>query len=383
MDTLEQLSPLRSHDDVARALAALQAGRPVLVWDDSATTGEGNLVVAAELATAETLAFVVRHTSGLICVALTGADCERLDLPAMVGGGPDARDLDFRVTVDLTGPGTGISATDRAATVAALGTAGMNAEAFTRPGHVLPVRAAAGGIATRPGPAEASVDMAEMAGLRPAGVFAAVVSREQPCEMAHGPELRAFAIEHGLEAVSLGQLRTARHASQLHRRHAEQLSSGPQAGWLVHRYSSSESGSEHIALISGLGRGRDVPVCIYTGCLTRDLLGATCQCGASLDAALRHFARTRFGVVLHVRHSGVVSACDSPFEEAGVSMATSFAVHDTTEAILADLGITTARFVRADEIAGGSDHALTGTGSAALQDAPTDTHAAWGASCLD
>jgi 3,4-dihydroxy 2-butanone 4-phosphate synthase/GTP cyclohydrolase II len=190
---------------VCAAVSQAAAGRPVIV---AGTEGrEANLVVAAELITSESVAFMVRHTSGFLCVALPSADCDRLGLPPMwplcAGPGRAA----FTVTVDAAvGVGTGISASDRARTIRLLGRPDTIAADLVRPGHVVPCLVAEGGVLARPGAAESASDLARVAGLRPVAVYGAVVSERHRGQLADGAELAEFAARHRLAMISTGQL---------------------------------------------------------------------------------------------------------------------------------------------------------------------------------
>jgi len=194
---------------VERAVAAIAAGRPVVVRNDA--DGTGTLAFAAVSATVHLLAFTVRHTSGLVCVALTPEVCDRLRLPPMHYADPSQR-----VTVDLAHDiTTGISAHDRARTIAALGDQGAVATDFTRPGHVMPVQTDPDGLLAFPGPAEAAVELTLLAGHGPAAAFSTIVGLDRATEMAQGPELDRFAAEHDLELVSVADLVTHRRLAGL------------------------------------------------------------------------------------------------------------------------------------------------------------------------
>ncbi|MEU0468872.1 3,4-dihydroxy-2-butanone-4-phosphate synthase [Amycolatopsis thermoflava] len=193
------MTPTSTSERLRRASAQVAAGRPVvLVGDD----GEGNLVFAASLATAALVGFTVRHTSGFVRVALTGDACERLDLPPIYRRGDRA----MRVTVDHVETGTGISGADRARTIAALAAPESVAEDFSRPGHVVPVRAADSGVAGKRGTAEAALDLARLAGLPPAAAFCEIVSVDRPLHLSCGDEPAFFAAEHGLALVATADL---------------------------------------------------------------------------------------------------------------------------------------------------------------------------------
>ena len=201
-------------DPIEHAVEVIARGGLVVVVDDEDRENEGDLVMAADAATEEAIAFVVRHTSGVVCVALPGERCDDLDLPLMV---PPAANSDqfrtaFTVTVDLArGTTTGISAADRAATLRALADPASRPEHFHRPGHVFPLRARPGGVLERPGHTEAAVDLARMAGREPAGVLCEVVLDDG--RMARLPHLRAFARTHGLPLVSIADLINHRRAA--------------------------------------------------------------------------------------------------------------------------------------------------------------------------
>src|SRR5881409_2140285 len=164
-------------DPIEKAIAEIAAGRPVVVVDDADRENEGDLIFAAEKATPELMAFMVRHTSGFVCAPLTEADADRLELPPMYHTNQDRRGTAYTVTVDAReGVSTGISAADRAHTVGLLADPATSAADLARPGHVVPLRAKAGGVLRRSGHTEAAVDLAVLAGLRPAGVLCELVN---------------------------------------------------------------------------------------------------------------------------------------------------------------------------------------------------------------
>ncbi|HEX6359610.1 3,4-dihydroxy-2-butanone-4-phosphate synthase [Actinophytocola sp.] len=185
---------------VDRAIAEIADGRPVVV-----SGGDGDLVFAAEHASPELVAFTVRHTSGFVCVALSGEDCDRLELPPMY---PRVRPRgeEFTVAVDARDTGTGISATDRANTIRLLADPHARPPDFTRPGHIAPIRAADGGVLERAGRAEAALDLVRLAGLSPAAALSGIVSRRSVVDMAGPGELADFAAEHRLAMVTTAEL---------------------------------------------------------------------------------------------------------------------------------------------------------------------------------
>ncbi len=294
---------------IDRAIADVAAGRPVIVVDDEDRENEGDLIFAAARATPELLAFTVRYTSGYICVALTGEDCDRLDLPPMYHTNQDKRGTAYTVTVDAReGVTTGISAADRARTIRLLADPDAKSVDFVRPGHVVPLRAKQGGVLRRPGHTEAGVDLARMAGLPPAGALCEIVSAKDDGEMARREELEVFAAEHDLALITIADLIAYR------RRFEKQVERVAQARIpTVHGeftaigFDSLLDGIEHIALVAGeIGDGTDVLVRVHSECLTGDVLGSLrCDCGPQLDAALAAVAAEGRGVVLYMRgHEG-------------------------------------------------------------------------------
>ena len=302
-------------DSIERAVADIAAGRAVVVVDDEDRENEGDLIFAAEKATPELVAFMVRYTSGYLCVPLVGEDCDRLGLPPMYSTNQDKHGTAYTVTVDAkAGIGTGISASDRAATMRLLADPSTGAGDFTRPGHVVPLRALEGGVLRRPGHTEAAVDLARMADLRPAGVICEIVSQKDEGEMARTDELRVFADEHDLALISIADLIAwrRRHEKQV-QRVAEARIPTPHGEFRAVGFLSLFDGIEHVALVRGdLGLpattddGEDVLVRVHSECLTGDVFGSLrCDCGTQLDAALQAVAKEGRGIVLYMRgHEG-------------------------------------------------------------------------------
>lgn len=212
-------------NDVERALKALARGDFVVVADDAARENEGDLIVAAEQISAEKLGFMLRHTSGVVCVALTDARADELCLPLMVPENSESQRTAFTVSVDFRyGTSTGISAKDRSAAIRALAEPTLGATSFLRPGHVFPLRARAGGVLERPGHTEAAVDLARLAGFEPAGALCELVDASG--ELLRGSQLEAFAQRHGMPLLHIAELvdyqRRAEHA-QLPSRREQQM----------------------------------------------------------------------------------------------------------------------------------------------------------------
>ncbi|WP_018686097.1 bifunctional 3,4-dihydroxy-2-butanone-4-phosphate synthase/GTP cyclohydrolase II [Actinokineospora enzanensis] len=294
---------------IERAIADIADGKAVVVVDDEDRENEGDLIFAAEKCTPELLAFMVRYTSGYICVPLTEADCLRLDLPPMFHTNQDARGTAYTVTVDAAeGVSTGISAADRAHTIRMLADEDSTAKDFNRPGHVVPLRAKEGGVLRRPGHTEAAIDLARMAGLRPAGVLCEIVSQKDEGDMARYDELKVFAAEHDLTIITIADLIAyRRRTEQQVAKVAEARIPTAHGVFRAVGYDSLLDGIEHVALVYGdLGDGRDVLVRVHSECLTGDVFGSLrCDCGPQLDAALEAVAAEGRGIVLYMRgHEG-------------------------------------------------------------------------------
>ncbi len=296
-------------DSIEDAIAAVKSGRPVVVIDDEDRENEGDLIFASELATPELVAFMVRYTSGYICVAVSEADADRLDLPPMFRVNQDRRGTAYTVTVDAReGITTGISATDRAHTIRLLAGASTRSADLSRPGHIVPLRARDGGVLRRPGHTEAAVDLAVLAGLRPSGTLCEVVSEQDPTGMARGDELRVFADEHDLVMCSIADLIAYRKRfDKLVERVAEAAVPLAPGLFTAVGYSSSYDDREHVAFVYGdISDGEDVLVRVHSECLTGDVFGSLrCDCGPQLQAALGAVAQEGRGVVLYIRgHEG-------------------------------------------------------------------------------
>jgi 3,4-dihydroxy 2-butanone 4-phosphate synthase/GTP cyclohydrolase II len=304
-------SRIRTHafEDIEQALRDLADGKAVVVVDDEDRENEGDLIFAAERATPELVSFMVRYTSGYICVALTETECDRLDLPPMHHTNSDNFRTAFTVTVDARdGITTGISAADRAHTIRLLANRETEPKDLVRPGHVLPLRAKQGGVLRRPGHTEAAVDLTRMAGLAEVGALCEIVSEKNEADMARGDELRVFAEDHGLTLVSIADLIAYRRRFEKQvERVAEARIPTPHGPFVAYGYDNVLNGIEHIALVCGdLGDGEDVLVRVHSECLTGDVFGSLrCDCGPQLDAALQAVAAEGRGVVLYVRgHEG-------------------------------------------------------------------------------
>jgi len=378
-------------DPIERAIADIAEGKAVIVVDDEDRENEGDLIFAAELATPELVAFMVRYTSGYICVPMSEAEADRLDLPPMFRVNQDRRGTAYAVTVDAReGVTTGISAADRAHTIRLLANPGTTSADLNRPGHVVPLRARDGGVLRRPGHTEAAVDLAQMAGLQPVGVLCEVVSEKDPSGMARVDELRAFADEFGLTLVSIADLIAyRRRTDKLIERVASARVPLRYGEYMAHGYASSYDDREHVAFVFGdIGDGEDVLVRVHSECLTGDVFGSLrCDCGPQLDAALAAVAREGRGVVLYIRgHEGrgigllhklqAYQLQDAGADTIDANIALGFPAdardYGTGAQILVDLGIHTMRLLTNNPA---KRAGLEGYGLKVLGQVPLPTHA--------
>jgi 3,4-dihydroxy 2-butanone 4-phosphate synthase/GTP cyclohydrolase II len=293
--------------EIEVALEAIARGEIVIVVDDADRENEGDLIIAAEKMTPEAMAFMIRHTSGVICLPVEGARLDQLRLPLMVADNTEVQRTAFTVSIDARhGTSTGISAADRCTTVHAVLDPSTTAEDLARPGHIFPLRYREGGVLKRAGHTEAAVDLARLAGLQPAGVLAEVVNDDGT--MARTAELETFAAEHGLVLISIADLvRYRRHQEKLVRRVSEARIPTPHGDFTAYVFESLLDGTEHIAFVRGEVSGAEnVLVRVHSECLTGDVFGSMrCDCGLQLDAAMELIAAEDEGVVIYLRgHEG-------------------------------------------------------------------------------
>jgi 3,4-dihydroxy 2-butanone 4-phosphate synthase/GTP cyclohydrolase II len=289
------------------ALAAVAAGQLVVVVDDEDRENEGDLIAAADKVTEQTIAFMVRHTSGVLCVALPADRLEKLALPQMVSQNSDAMKTAYAVTTDYRhGTTTGISAADRALTVRALVDPLSTAADFNRPGHVFPLRAVDGGVLRRAGHTEAAVDLSRLAGCLPGGVLAEVVNDDG--SMARRPQLELFAAEHGLLLITLRDLIAFRRKTEkiVNRKTGARLPTHFGV-FNIHGYEELYTGQEHVALVMGdVTTAEPVLVRVHSECMTGEIFGSMrCDCRPQLEDALAKIAAEGRGVLVYLRgHEG-------------------------------------------------------------------------------
>jgi 3,4-dihydroxy 2-butanone 4-phosphate synthase / GTP cyclohydrolase II len=298
-------------DSIERAVADIAAGKAVVVVDDEDRENEGDLIFAAAKATPELMAFTIRHSSGVICVPMPAEMLDRLEIPLMTPHNKDKLRTAYTISVDARdGVTTGISATDRAHTARVLADSATEPWELTRPGHVFPLRYREGGVLVRRGHTEAAVDLVKLAGLTPAGVLVEVVNDDGT--MKRGPELRAFADEHGLAMISIEDLVRHRRRHERHVVRSAQTQLPTRWGdFTAYGYTITIDGSEHIALVYGdladaVARNASVLTRVHSECLTGDVFGSQrCDCGPQLDEALQRVVADGVGVVIYLRgHEG-------------------------------------------------------------------------------
>lgn len=299
---------------VIDALAAVARGEFIVVTDDEDRENEGDLIAAADKVTPESIAFMVRHTSGVLCCAMDGKDLDRLELRQMVPNNTDPKNTAFTITCDCKhGTSTGISAADRATTLRALADPNSIASDFNRPGHIFPLRYREGGVLKRAGHTEAAVDFCKLAGCAPVGVLSEIV-KDSDGSMARLPDLRIFAKQHGLVLTSIADL------VQYRRLDENLVVRIPDSGarlptqygeFDAYAYRSVHDGVDHLALVLGADTAPDgsvsfgdepVLVRVHSECCTGDVFGSLrCDCGPQLHFGLREIVKAGRGVLVYLR----------------------------------------------------------------------------------
>lgn len=346
---------------ISAALAELRAGRPVVVYDERSR--EGDVVLAAQFATREAVAFMALHARGIVCTALTPERWDALDLDAAAPG--DASSLTVSVSARGDGDSTGGSASDRARAARTLADPAAGPDALLRPGHMFALRTRAGGVLEHGGPAEAAVDLVRLAGLSPAAVTCGILDEEG--SMARLPELEGFCDEQGLALVEI-------EALAAHRRRHEPLvervveTTMPTRHGLFHAVGFREfrGDLQHVAFVRGDGAaGDDVLVRVHAACLAGDVFASQrCDCRTLLESALRRIDEEGAGVVLYLTEDGTGDG-----GVCGSHRHLDPHVHAVIAQILADLGTTSARLLNEEpELAGGlEEHGLPVTGRVPLR----------------
>ncbi|KAK7328124.1 hypothetical protein VNO77_22220 [Canavalia gladiata] len=302
-------SPTGGFASIPEAIEDIRQGKMVVVVDDEDRENEGDLIMAAQLATPEAMAFIVKHGTGIVCVSMKEEDLDRLELPLMVNSKDNDEKLRtaFTVTVDAKhGTTTGVSAQDRATTVLALASRDSTPGDFNRPGHIFPLKYREGGVLKRAGHTEASVDLTILAGLDPVAVLCEIVDDDG--SMARLPKLRQFAERENLKIVSIADLiRYRRKRDKLVDRASAARIPTMWGPFTAYCYRSLLDGMEHIAMVKGdIGDGQDVLVRVHSECLTGDIFGsARCDCGNQLALAMQQIEAAGRGVLVYLRgHEG-------------------------------------------------------------------------------
>ena len=315
--TLQRLTPILPHlapqptaespfDTIEDAIDDIRAGKMVVVLDDEDRENEGDLVMAAQMVTPEAINFMRKEAGGLICVPLLGRRLDELQIPQMVSDNTAVHETAFTVSVEARGvTTTGISAHDRAATIKMLLDPDTRPADMLRPGHTFPLRARDGGVLVRAGQTEASVDLARLAGLYPAGVICEIMAEDGTMERLEG--LRKYADRHGLRLVTVKDLIAYRmRMEKLVKRVAEFDLPTTSGNWKGVAYETTIDGNTHVALVMGdISSGKDVLVRVHSECLTGDALHSIrCDCAAQRDGAMDMIAAEGRGVFLYLRQEG-------------------------------------------------------------------------------
>jgi 3,4-dihydroxy 2-butanone 4-phosphate synthase/GTP cyclohydrolase II len=293
-------------DSIEQAIEAIRAGRMVIVVDDENRENEGDLTMAASKVTPEAINFMVKHGRGLVCLALTPERLDELEIPLEVADNSSRRETAFCVSIDVkAGTSTGVSAADRAATIRSAIASETRPRDLARPGHVFPLRARSGGVLVRSGHTEASVDLARIGGLYPAGVICEVMNEDGT--MARVPQLAKFAKRHGLLMVTIADLIKYRTRTEsLVKRVSSAKLPTDYGDFHIHCFENAVDKQTHVALVRGdISSGKDVLVRVHSQCLTGDVLHSIrCDCGAQRDAALARIEQEGRGIFLYLHQEG-------------------------------------------------------------------------------
>ncbi len=291
---------------IETAIDAIRAGRMIIVVDDEDRENEGDLTIAAEKITPEAVNFMARLGRGLVCMPMTAGRLDELELPLMVNQNTTTLNTAFCVTVEAKhAVSTGISASDRAATVRAAIDPNTKPSDLARPGHMFPLRARDGGVMVRAGQTEAAVDLARISGLYPAGVICEIMNEDGT--MARVPELAKFAKKHGLLMITIADLIKYRmRTERLVKRIASAEMPTEHGLFRIVAYENQVDNETHIALVRGdIGDGKDVLVRVHSKCLTGDVFhSGRCDCGAQLERALARIGQEGRGVLLYLNQEG-------------------------------------------------------------------------------
>lgn len=292
-------------NNIDEAIADIKAGKMIIVVDDPDRENEGDLLMAAEKVTPQDINFMAKYGRGLICMPLDGKRLDELEIQPMVDNNTDNHETAFTVSIDYIDTTTGISAHERALTVQKMLTDYVKGDDFRRPGHIFPLKAREGGVLKRTGHTEAAVDLAKLAGLKPAGVICEIMSEDGT--MARTPELIKFKEKHGIKIITIADLIAYRkHKEKLIERVVETKMPTKYGQFKIYGFINKLNGEHHVALVKGdITTDEPVLTRVHSECLTGDALGSRrCDCGEQYDAAMKEIAKEGRGVLLYMRQEG-------------------------------------------------------------------------------
>ena len=290
---------------IEHAIEDMKRGKMVIVVDDPGRENEGDLIIAAEKATPEAVNFMVKHARGLVCMPMEGKDLDRLGIHSMVEKNTDNHETAFTVSIDYKDTTTGISAFERAQTIKGLIDEQAEPDDFRRPGHIFPLRAREGGVLKRTGHTEAAVDLARLAGFKPAGVICEILNEDGT--MARTPELMDFAEKHGIGIITITDLVAYRSKKESLVECVVETRLPTKYGlFKIRGYQNKINGEHHVALIMGEIDGEEpILTRVHSECLTGDALGSIrCDCGDQYAAAMAQIAKEGRGILLYMRQEG-------------------------------------------------------------------------------
>lgn len=292
-------------NNIDEAIEDIKAGKMIIVVDDPDRENEGDLLMAAEKVTPQDINFMAKYGRGLICMPLDGKRLDELEIQPMVENNTDNHETAFTVSIDHIDTTTGISAHERALTVQKMLSDDVKGDDFRRPGHIFPLKAREGGVLKRTGHTEAAVDLAKLAGLKPAGVICEIMSEDGT--MARTPELIKFKEKHGIKIITIADLIAYRkHKEKLIERVVETKMPTKYGQFKIYGFINKLNGEHHVALVKGdITTDEPVLTRVHSECLTGDALGSRrCDCGEQYDAAMKEIAKEGRGVLLYMRQEG-------------------------------------------------------------------------------